>query len=159
MNQPGGTAVAEMTPDSVVSLLEEQLSLYEQLKRLARRQRGVIAEEDPERLLKILAQRQQLVNKLAVIGDKLAPFRGRWEEFSRGLDAAQSARASKALAGARTVLGEILESDEQDAGLLRARQAVAGGTLRGIVDGRKAVTAYAAQSHNETVMNLTDRDA
>ena len=78
------TATAESIPnieertDQLIAFLAEQRDCYRQLKQLSEGQRRLITDQDPEALLKVLAERQRLVDRLAELNTSLAPFRREW---------------------------------------------------------------------------------
>ena len=51
----------------LIQLLSQQRLLYRQLKDLANKQSSLVDGRDPEMLLRVLASRQRLIDKLSVI--------------------------------------------------------------------------------------------
>lgn len=62
----------------LLSFLTAQRDEYLRLRKLADRQRVLVLSEDAEALLAVLADRQNAVETLAAVNDRLAPYRREW---------------------------------------------------------------------------------
>src|SRR5688572_24134420 len=102
----------------VVGLLAEQRDICEQLKHFSSRQTSLIASNEPERLLDILADRQQLLDRLDVIAQKLRPYQKNWRQFRQGLNRVDGSMADRLIAEVNALLAEILQTDDADAQVL-----------------------------------------
>jgi len=63
-------------------ILDEQISLYEQLEALSKLQSRAIAEEDADQLLTILGQREAIIGELMRLNEDLSPFVENWADLS-----------------------------------------------------------------------------
>ena len=61
-------AEAKDVGGKLIHLLSQQRLLYRQLKELAQKQSSLVDGNDPETLLRVLAGRQRLIDKLSAIG-------------------------------------------------------------------------------------------
>ncbi len=127
-----------------MALLSEQRELYRQLRRLADRQRAFITSNEPERLLAVLAERQQLIDRLQAVGQRLRPYQANWREIRGGMDEAQGRQMDGLVAEVNAILAGILQQDEADTALLSARKSETGRQIGVIQAGRQAGRAYAA---------------
>jgi hypothetical protein len=140
------TAVAQLEPMELLTLLEQQRDLYRRLRELSDKQRSVIAGDRPEMLLGILRDRQDLVAALARLNDRLAPYRRNWDSMYAALPEAQRAGASELLQEINGLLRVILRTDQEDGALLAARKQSVAVQAAGLTSGRAANTAYGRQA-------------
>jgi hypothetical protein len=136
--------VANRDKGDVIALLTEQRDLYRQLQGLADRQRGFITGNQPERLLTILAERQQLIDRLQVVSHRLRPFRSHWRELREEMDPARGQEADGLVAEVDGLLANILKQDEADAALLSVRKSETQQRIGAVQAGRQVSRAYAA---------------
>jgi hypothetical protein len=98
----------------LIELLTQQSILYRQLRELSQKQTGLVDGSDPEALLKILAGRQRLIDRLKVITGELTPIRSDWQRVSAGLEPAQKREVGKLVSEVQSTLQDILARDEKD---------------------------------------------
>jgi len=68
--------------DEVLFLLKQQRNLYHQLKELEKKQAEMFwGANSPEELVKILAGRRKLLEKLRTVNGKLKPIRANWQDI------------------------------------------------------------------------------
>ena len=139
MREPPGPA------DSVrlIELLSQQRDLYQKLKELSDRQRGLIAGDRADLLLEILQQRQQHVMELTSLNQQLSPFRRKWDQTLASLAGESRRNVSQILAAINTLLSGILATDKEDGALLSARKQMVASELSGLSGGRIANQCYA----------------
>lgn len=127
-----------------IGLLLEQRDLYLKLQNLSGRQRGCITGNEPEQLLTILAERQQLIDRLQSIGQRLRPLQANWRQIREGMDEAQGRQIDGLLTEVNGLLSKILEQDAADSALLSARKSETGRQIGLVQTGQQASRAYAA---------------
>ena len=150
----------DFNPDKVIETLQRHLSIHKQLRELSRQQRDLITADDPQPLLMLLADRQQLVDELTKLNRVLLPLQPRWREYRAQLSASVGERIDALLRETTETLQLIIAADQQDAGLLAARKAGVAGEMATLNQGRQAFDAYAADSgQGRTVMSSTDESA
>ncbi len=143
MNVPA----AQLDPRQLVSLLGQQRDLYLRLRQLSDKQRTMISGDQPELLLSILRDRQDLVTGLARLNDDLAPYRRRWDALYTALPEDERARASAYLQEINELLRVILRTDHEDSALLSARKQAIAGEIAEASGGQVANRAYAQQGN------------
>jgi len=131
----------------VLELLRRQRDLYRGLQQMAGRQRSLIVGEDQGSLLALLGRRRLLTDSLLEIGRELAPLRSRWTAWRESLAAGERAEAEGLIAEVQSLLGEIMNQDEEDARLLSSRKSQVAEEVRSLRTDRRAVAAYAATTH------------
>ncbi len=132
----------------MLGLLGRQVRLYDQLQNLADKQRGLIANEDTQPLLKILSQRQKLTQELTQLGKDMAPFREHWTEVRQELGEGERKLADDLISKANNRLKSLLASDEQDAQMLKIRKQRVGSQIGTTNFNRKAMSAYRSSSES-----------
>lgn len=135
--------------DAIVSLIAQQATLYQRLKRLASRQRDFVRSEDPSRLLSLLAERRKMTDELAESAGRMAQVRAQWDELGAELSESQRDRTEKLLAEIRKTASEIIASDSQDMGLLEVRKRCVGNELNRLPARGAMLTAYGAKAGAE----------
>lgn len=152
------TNVAENC-ERLVELLEEQRGCYEDLKRLAERQRRLITDEDPESLLKILGERQRLVDRLGELNKALQPYRQEWAGTYSQMQSDRRQHVQRLLDDINTLLGSILVTDAEDSRLLAASKEGTRNQIKEAASAKQANTAYASQAYQAAGVAVTDREA
>jgi hypothetical protein len=141
----------QLDGSQVAGLLTEQRDLYRQLSRLSVQQRSLITGNDPERLLTLLAERQQLIDRLQAVGDRLRPHQANWRRLRQEVNEDQGRRIDTLVAEINTLLAEILKQDEADTALLSARKGETQRAIGAISTGRQAGRAYTAAAHTQGI--------
>lgn len=126
----------------MLDLLRRQGRLFDRLSALADKQRALIANEDTQPLLRILAERQKLTGELEGIGRAMAPWRAEWGRARAALSAEQRAEVDALVEGMNGRLESLLQSDEEDARRLQVRKQRVGDELRATRSNRQALSAY-----------------
>jgi hypothetical protein len=132
----------------LVRLLETQQGQFHRLHLLADRQRALVLAEDHQPLLDLLGERQRLVDDLVNLTGRLAPYRARWTELYQALDDSMRRHVTQLLEEVNGSLGMILQRDQQDTTLLKARRDSAATQIAVLEDKSRAHTAY---SHGAAV--------
>lgn len=142
------TAVSESTGveglRGLVTLLTRQRDLYRQLQDQARRQNALIVGNDPEQLLALLGDRQQVLDQLAEVGDEIRPYQQAWPTMRGQLTPSLARQVDELLSEINTLLTEILAQDEKDAQVLSARRSAAAESLGMIRRDARVGVAYQA---------------
>jgi hypothetical protein len=141
----------------LLKLLEEQRSVYGRLRGLSRRQRALIAGDDPDALLELLNERGGLVQTLTRLNAELTPFRRDWNATYAKLPAALQQRAKALVNDIEALMSDITKKDSEDEALLSARKSAVGNQLAGLSGGRVANDMYAkaAQAARSNSADLT----
>ncbi len=134
--------MTEAHADELISLLRRQVSIYTRLEQLSGRQRGLIAAEDQQQLLTLLAERQKLVDELSTLNQGLIPLQKYWRANRETVAPSLRTEADQLVVRAGEILQRILGADEQDARILSARKAQTAKQVTVLAQGRQAFEAY-----------------
>jgi len=122
--------------------LEKQTELYRQIRQLSARQRQLIAANDIEGLMRLLAEKQALITAASEAAEKLAPWQEQWDKMRESVLDAERQSVENAAAALREILGEIVAlEDEGQAAVLSAREA-AGAAITRLQKGKAMHKAY-----------------
>jgi hypothetical protein len=130
----------------LIELLTQQSILYRQLRELSQKQTGLADGSDPETLLKILAARQRLIDKLKVITGELTPIRSDWQRVSAGLEPAQKREVGKLVSEVQNTLQDILARDEKDSQKLSDSKQQVFNEIQGVSAGKLLNRKYGQPS-------------
>lgn len=135
---------ARATDDTpaLVALLERQRSLYADLRELSRQQAPLIDGGHAEPLLRVLAQRQRLIDELSQVNGQLDPFRQRWDALWARLAGAERSRVGVLVREVQALLADILQQDERDRAALAATRERIGGEIQRMSRAGAAINAY-----------------
>jgi hypothetical protein len=129
----------------LASMLDEQRRVCLELEGLSLQQGERIREGDTGSLMRILAERQELINRLSVLNGEMEPFRREWSWCMERLGAAER----EAIEGAARELGALVDrisaSDEADRRALEEQRTAVSAELTSLSRGRVAVSAYGAK--------------
>lgn len=129
---------------ALIELLGHQRTLYRRLRVLAERQRALVAADEVEPLIDVLAERQTLVDALVALNNRLAPYRRNWTEVYNRFDRQTRRTVSEMLEEANSTLGLVLRNDGQDCGTLSARRETTALQISSMNSGGRARSAYAS---------------
>jgi hypothetical protein len=143
----------------MLELLHCQVGLYQRLAALGKTQQCLIAADDPQPLLKILAERQRITGELQEVAGRLRPLRSAWESLGDARSAADRRSAEDLIGQSKALLGRLIDADTEDAQRLRIRKQRTGEALRLVHANRQAVAAYAAAPLTSTRLDRTHDNA
>lgn len=126
----------------VIQLLDQQHLLYQQLNELARKQTDMVAGGDSEMLLRILAGRQRLIDRITQIDRELEPYRAEWARISESMAPAERQKAQELVADVQKLLGEILDRDKRDTEMLSGQKQQVSSQIQSASVGRRMNKAY-----------------
>ncbi len=136
---------ARTGPDggALIDKLTQQRDLYVQLKALGAEQAQLIAGGETEKLLHVLAQRQQIVAQLGELNAELSAWRQRFGDPAGRLPAEQRDRVNVLLAEVEALLEQIIAQDDRDRQQLAQARDDVGAEMRQVTHAGRAVNAYA----------------
>lgn len=127
----------------VVGLLSQQLDLYRRLRALASRQHDLVAARESAQLLSVLAERQQIVDRLSRLDVEIRPLRSRWPEVRSALTPQQQRSVGEIVAEVGRTLSEIIDADSADCETLTQLRDDTRQEMAALDTGRRANSAYA----------------
>ena len=98
--------------------------------------------KNPEMLLRVLADRQRLVDRLTKVDRELEPIRNDWREISQSLPPVQRQQVQHLISNTQEILAAILAQDERDTKTLGQQQQVVAREIRGASSGKRINQAY-----------------
>ena len=125
-------------------ILESQRDLCVTLEALSRQQAELIALGDTDGLLRVLGERQGVVDEVARLSEELEPLRGVWEAGAASVEAAVRSRITSVVEEIGRLMETIGARDEADSQSLEERRSTVARELGDISRGRGALAAYAA---------------
>lgn len=149
-----GMQTASMDLSELISLLEQQRRLYVKLRLLAERQGALVVNEDTQPLLGLLVERQQLVDALVALNERLAPYRASWTAIYAEMDELNRRHVAALLEESNAALGTIMTNDNRDTATLQARRQTMAGQLGKVETAARANAAYGSTA--STRASLTD---
>jgi predicted nuclease with TOPRIM domain len=126
----------------LAELLEQQESLFLRLDALSRRQSQLVLDEQTDDLLRVLGERQELVEALEQASREAEPYRRRWDEVLAAAAPAQRERIRAQVERLAQLAAEIAARDDADRREIERRRDRLAGDLAGVGRVRGAVAAY-----------------
>jgi hypothetical protein len=139
--------VLERGAEELIALLTEQSGLYEQLAVLSETQRGLITGNEPEQLLRLLSDRQKLLDQVEALAARMRPYQKSWPQMRPFASSADVEQVDRLLAKVNGFLSAIIEQDKADTQLLAARKSVVGQEVSAFKSTRAAGAAYVAAAY------------
>ncbi len=146
---------AKWDTQRLLSLLGEQRGMFRQLRRLAERQQLLVLQDEPQPLLELLTERQQLVDGLGGLNAQLGEYKKNWTTVYAGLDEGSRKQVAELLEEVNASLGMILQSDSRDTATLTARRHNMADQLT-VFDARGRVGAAYAGAARTAGPSMTD---
>ena len=129
-------------------LVEEQRDAFRDLARLSESQASMIEGDDADGLLRVLTERQGVVDRIASLGEELAPFNDRWDELLPRVPDADRERIGGAVQELHELARQVEERDRADRDSLERRRNAMVDQLAGVAKGRGAINAYRSRTSN-----------
>lgn len=129
----------------LVRLVERQHGHFVALDALSDRQRVAIDAGDSDALLRVLGERQTIVDQITTTGEEISPFHERWDELLRILDGSERTVLSRRVTELQELSHRVAQHDERDRLALETRRAALVDDLAGVVKSRGAIAAYGGQ--------------
>ncbi len=143
---------------TLLELLQRQQALYENLRELGGEQTRLIEAADTERLLALLARRQQLIDQLTRLNQQLQPYKRDWTTCWASLDAGSRQRIGALIQRVQMLVDQIMKTDEADrVRLTQQRDEIADGLNR-MNRGASVHRAYGKAGPNAGENRFTDQE-
>jgi len=110
--------------DGLVELLDNQRRIYLRLRELSIEQAEFVASGEADALLKVLSDRQQLIDQLTQINGRIEPFKQDWPSMWRKLDDDTRSRVETLIGQVQGLLELIVAQDGRDRASLTGNDAV-----------------------------------
>ncbi len=123
--------------------LERQLADAIALEAFGDTQSDAVVEGESERVLEVLAQRQEIIDRMIQLDSELEPIRAIWNAQHDQIDPMRRAEVVAAIAKVEEVVARVQRRDESDSSLIKNQCVTVKAQMRGNTSGRSAVQAYA----------------
>ena len=141
MIEPGTSDASTGWSSSLISTLEDQGRLLDELAPLAERQAELVKSGDTEALFGLLAQRQRIIERLAGEQERLASLTGDHDQL-HALDDDRRARIRRLIARIGEGLARIMEGDARDQRVLASARQRISNEITTVSTARHARDAY-----------------
>ena len=146
-----------MVVDPVIAALQEQVTCYQRLAKLAEQQHEHVQQSSTEALLDVLARRQEVLDQVSRLEQTIVTAKRRWGEYVGGLRSEQRAQAERLMGETRRLLEEITTSDRNDALILQQRKLNLGKQISQASAARQINRSYAAAAYGTKVSRMDVR--
>ena len=146
-----------MVVDPVIAALQEQVTCYQRLAKLAEQQHEHVQQSSTEALLDVLARRQEVLDQVSRLEQTIVVAKRRWGEYVGGLRSDQRAQAERLMGETRRLLEEITTSDRNDALILQQRKLNLGKQISQASAARQINRSYAAAAYGTKVSRMDVR--
>ena len=123
-------------------LLLEQYGLCAELDGLSAKQSGAVSAGNTDALLRILGERQVVIDRVAVLNTLLEPFRTNKQEVMTRLSAAERDALNNRIARINQLVESVRARDDGDRKMLESQRLSVSGEISGVSRGRGAMAAY-----------------
>jgi hypothetical protein len=141
-------------PSEIIDALQEQVTCYRKLARLAEAQREHVQQSHTEALLGVLRNRQEILDQLSRLESIVMPAKRRWSEFLGEVESDVRSRAEQMLAETRRLLEQIMASDRTDVLALEQRKLNIGKEIRQASGARRINRNYAVAAYGKPASRL-----
>ena len=143
-----------MPTDPIIQALEQQVSCYQRLAKLAELQHEHVRQNQTELLLDVLCKRQSVLDQLAQLEQAITAARRQWPQYAAKLDLASRDRAEFLVAEARRLLAQITTADCADAMVLQQRKLNLGRQIHQATAARQVNRTYAAAAYGSSMPRM-----
>jgi flagellar biosynthesis/type III secretory pathway chaperone len=133
--------------DPIIAALSEQVTCYQRLAKLAEIQHGHVQQGNTESLLKVLQQRQVVLQQLAALEQIIAPVKRQWTVYLDKLDVASRKKAETLLTDSRSLLERITSADRDDVMVLQNQKLNLSRQIGKTTAARQVNRSYAASAY------------
>lgn len=129
----------------LISLLEQQCHIYQQLQDLGRTQGELVNSGASEPLLRVLASRQKLIDELARLNSEMEPYRAQWPQVFGSLSESKREQVASLVKQVEQMLATIIDQDNRDRKQLEDAKGQIGNELSRVAHAGTAIDAYKVQ--------------
>ena len=133
--------------DPILTALDEQVACYRKLAKLADTQHEYVRQSQTEKLLEVLARRQEVLDQIAALEKTVAPAKREWPQYREKLAPSLRDKAEALLAETRRLLEQITTADRNDAMVLQQRKLNLGLKINKAAAARSVNRTYAAAAY------------
>lgn len=143
---------------ALVDSLEQQRTLYDQLDRLSQQQADLLEPDYADTLLRLLADRDEVIQQLVALNAESKPLVRRWNDTSEPATDAQRSTIRASLEDINAAMARITERDAACFTTLQTNRDKIAKELSGTSNARSAVSAYAKTGNNAPRPRFQDQE-
>jgi hypothetical protein len=143
-----------MPTDPIILALEQQVSCYQRLAKLAELQHEHVQQNHTESLLEVLGKRQSILDQVAQLDRAIAAARRQWSQYAAKLDPPSRDRAEYLLGETRRLLEQITNADRADAMVLQQRKLNLGRQIHQATAARQVNRNYATAAYGSAAPRM-----
>jgi hypothetical protein len=136
-----------MHGNTIILALEQQVTCYRRLAKLAEAQHDHVQQSRMEALLDVLRNRQTVLDELTRLEQVIGPAKRRWQEFLGEIGSDQRGRAENFMGESRRLLEQITTADQHDALVLQQRKLNLGKQITQASAAKQINRTYAASAY------------
>ena len=136
-----------MQNDPVILALQEQLTCYKRLAKLAEIQHEHVQNSQTDKLLEVLGRRQEVLEQVGRLEQVIGPMKRTWSDYLTTLGTVQRSSAESLLKQTRQLLEQITSADRNDAIVLQQRKMNLGRQIQKNTMARSVNRKYAASAY------------
>lgn len=137
--------MAEWQLQELLEYFGQEQACYTQLLDLSQRQRHSIEANDVDELLRILSQKQNVLERVGAIERSLLPYKQNWQRLRGELEESARQVLDVALATVEELLNDLIAAEKESERLLVARRDACRNELNAAAAGSAAHQAYASR--------------
>ncbi|MFI4916984.1 MAG: hypothetical protein ACIAS6_10825 [Phycisphaerales bacterium JB060] len=138
----GSESARALLRDRVLPALERQAALYDQLSTFGPRQDDLIARGEGDELLRLMGERQAVVDELVEVHRGLEDVRSDWQSFVGGLAEGERAMLGERLDRVKELAARVHEQDSATRESLDGARDRVRASMQGVGRGKGALRAY-----------------
>jgi hypothetical protein len=152
---------------TLIELLERQCQLYSQLSELSARQSQMIKSDlvgradaatgACDQLLRLLAQRQALIDQITTVDRRLEPYRADWAQLWQGLSPQDRCRIGPLVKQIDYTLARMIEQDKLDQQRLEKARSGTASELTRLAAAGAAANAYKIAPGQDQLNRFTNQ--
>ncbi len=127
----------------LTQILDEECRVCRQLEALGASQGALIRDGDTDSLLRVIAERQELIDRISLLSEQIEPFRRQWESLLGRVPGPQRKVLQDCVSELASLVERIGQRDDEDRAALERRRAAVSDELVGVSRSRGALAAYA----------------
>lgn len=128
--------------DRLIAKLREEKKCYERILELAQKQKLIIEKQDSAELLKLLREKQDILNNIARFEQDIAPLRSEWPELKVKATATQVSAVESVINDIRELLGKVIAEENEAQDTLKTKQQKVSSAISKIQKGKTVNNAY-----------------
>jgi hypothetical protein len=136
-----------MANDPVIAALEDQVTCYRRLAKLAEIQHEHVQNSATDQLLDVLTRRQEVLDQVADLEQIISPAKRQWGDYVGKLGSDQRSSAEGLLAETKVLLQQITTADRNDAMVLQQRKLSLGRQINQASAARTTNRSYATAAY------------